>query len=370
MADFSSGLSAGLEARRYNDDTDNRRIRNEQNQLGLDQARRMNADEQERRRIVEDATTEKVVKDFDASDNPQTVERVPKKLTLDDQLNLYEQLGQHDLKTGRADPEKAAKLREQIRSMDQEGEFDAYNEYKRTKDMKAAIKMFNKRGTKKIDENAPISEVQKVDPLTKMPYTAYQARGMGGEALTFDPLQTAREAGGAKGFLDQQRTAFDAQKADVAERRATALEQRETNRDEETRRRGVRDDRRYETDQRKLDILEQERARDRGASGGVFGYKMNWLKDNVPNLTPEQQYSLATGSRTIPEAQIRKWAEDAVGRAEKLTGIPMKAEERKRAIDEKASFLRGMRSQGDRPGLNPPAPQQPAAAPKDYSNLW
>lgn len=374
MADFASGLSAGLEVRRYEEGSQDRELarrerqqRIDENSLGLDMARRQSADDLARRKIVEDATTEPVIKDFDASDNPQTVERRQRVLSPSEQLDLHERLGEHDMKTGRMSADQSLGFREKVRNMETEGAFDAYNEYRRSGDVKAATRMFNKRGQSRVDESQPIREVKRKDPTTGMEYSAYQAMSPEGKPMTFDPLQTAREVGGAKSWLDQQKTAFEAKKSAALDKRNETADRRVDLLEEEGRRKSARDDDRYFLESRKLDIAEKNGGKEGG--GGVFGYRMRWLQDNMPTLSSEQRYTLATGQRSIPEAQIRKWAEDAVSRQEKLTGIPVKPEDRKRAVDEKATFLRGMRGQGGEP--QPGAgPAKPAAAPRDYSNLW
>lgn len=355
---FVQGYQASLEKKRYDDAAPDRAMLREERQLGLDAARRQVSDDAERRRLIEDATSEPVVKDFDASDNAQTMGRAPRKMSLDDHLNLYERLGEQAMKSGRLSPEQAMQAHEKIRAMETEGHFDAYNEYRRTGDIGAAVRMFNSRGKKQIDPKSRIEEVQKKDPLTDQPYTAYSTTDETGKSVTFDPLQMARESGGARGFLDSQKTAFEA-------RKVGALEQRESNRDTREQRmsleavaRGKRDDRKADQMDDRLRIMEDRADRPGGAQGGVFGYKMDWLKTHLPEMTEEQRYSLATGQRNIPEAQIRKWAEDAVGRAEKLTGIPMKGPDRARAIESKAEFLRGMKSGESAPGL-PPRPGSP-----------
>lgn len=372
---FSSGLMAGLEMRRYREaEPDREQARElrkqqiEENRLGLELARKRQADDEARRKLIEDATTEPVVMDFDASMNPQTVQRRPRQLSRDEMLDLHERLGAHDLATGRMSTDQSLTMRDKVRGMESEGAFDAYDEYRRTGDVKAATRMFNRRGKTRIDESKPITAQKMKDPITGMEYEAYTALTPEGQQMTFDPLQAARETSGARGWLDRQKTSFEAQRAKREDRKMDTLERREAVRELENARRQARDDDRYFLESRRLDIMEKDRGKDGGSQGGVFGYKMRWLADNMPDLTSEQRYQLATGQRTVPEAQIAKWAEDAVGRAEKLTGIPMKPEERKKAVKEKADFLRGMRGTGGaEPGGG--AAAKPAAT-RDYSNLW
>lgn len=376
MSNFVAGYQASLDKKRYDDAAPMRDIALQEAQMGLDTLRNHKTDEAERKKIIEDATTDPVVKDFDSSDHPQTMDRAPRQMTLDDQLNLYEKLGQHAMKTGKITPDQAMQAHQKIREMDNEGHFDAYNEYRRTGDIGAAVRMFNQRGKKKVDPNAKITEVQKKDPITDQPYTAYSMSDDSGKVQTFDPLQMARESGGAKGFIDSQKTAFESRKVGAIEKREENRAMTEDRRYQEGLDRATREDRKGDQMDRRLSIMEDNnylRNDKPGTQGGVFGYKMGVLERAAPHLTEMERYKLASGQRNIPAAQMAKWAEDAISRQEKLTGIPLKADERQKKVKQQMDFYRSFTEDGDASGLTPrpgAQPSAPAGGGKDYSRLW
>lgn len=290
----------------------------EANELGLEDARRQDDDEVERRRMIRDATMEPV-RDADSG---KVVSYQPRELSDDEKMDLYERLGAHALRSGKLTPDKALVFKQQIKDAEEEGMFDAYNTYRQTGNIEDATRMFNRRGKTRVQPDT-IMESERIDPLTRQPYKAYVARAENGDIMTFDPLAAARMTGGRKGWLESQKSTIEGRKADAAEKRNQLYEESIMSR-ERVGMAGV---------EQRRDAAD-DRADGVGGRSSVFQQKQSaWLSVHPGDTAGALDY--AGGRRVLSPAEARLAAEKmATSMRDSNTNQPLSTSARRAAANQ------------------------------------
>jgi hypothetical protein len=249
-------MRLGLEMDEANERKRDRELGRERDQLGLEALRGQMADQDrereykaERQSFLRENLMEPVLTEDNAGNLTPSGYR-PRSLTDADMLRIHEGVGALDYKHGRLDPEKAMAMQRALKVARDEGAFDAYNEFLKTGDPKAAEAVFNAKGRVRIVPGS-IQAVEKVND-DGLKYRVLSAKKVDGGDLTFDPVAVGIAVGGVKSFvadLERSRKAkLEERKVGVSEAQARTQEAREENRYQAGERRADQRD-------RQLDIL-------------------------------------------------------------------------------------------------------------------
>jgi len=371
---FAGGLAGGMvtgyklgmemedaQTRRQTAELEQERMRMEN-----DARRRDNDILAQRRSIIDRYTTEDAPVE-DAAGNVTQGRRPKQSLSLTDEIAMNRELGRLDFENGKMSQADFMSLPKRLDAYRKEGVFDALNEMATSGNPDAGIKRFNSLGGTKIKA---YTTRQVKDAVTGLPTTEFTVRTDDDNHQTFNLADMARSVGGIDKYIEWAKLGESARARATAERKNDLIEQRNDQQFQLGMERSDREGRRLEA---MIAGVIGGRRGGTGTEGGVFGYKMKWLEDNLPDLSSEQRYALASGQKSVPDAQIRQWAETAVSRDEKTRGIPYKKEERPAVVAEKLQFLRGMAGGANAPG---PGGTPPTTTPgggdkgRNFRNLW
>lgn len=373
---YAAGTRLNIEEDEAKQRKQERDLRMQQEGLALDQAQQQARDSAERRNLYDSLTTEPY-QTTDASDN---VVEGRRPISLDDgaKRNVWSRMAEYDASRGKVSPDQALQFQSHLRTADQEGVWDALSKLD-AGDIEGGKKAFHAKGNYKIVGD-PVSE-ERTDP-TGMKYTAWKAHlvdDKGNETMgELDPYKLSIAQGGAAGFAKRQETMLHARKAQLDSAKEDRRYEEGVRRDEQRDKALDISSRRADSADRRATAAE-ERANRPGNDGGVFGFKMRMLEHAAPHLSEMDRYKLASGQKNIPSAQIAKWAEDTVARQEKLTGIPMKPDDRRKKVQEAVQYYKGFADSdapggpgNAAPGLSAPAAPSSGVVPgrNDYRSLW
>lgn len=342
---LASGIAGGYRLGMEADEAEQRRKTGDlqREALGLEVAQGKRAADWQtaRQKLITDMTTEPMLSE-DAAGNYVEGGRRRRQLSQADTLNLYERLGEIDMAHGKLDPAHALDLKNRIAAFEREGVFDAYRAFKQSGNPEDAVRMFNTRGSVKLDPQAGIHESEARDNVTGMPYKKYLARTVDGKVLTFDPLEAARLAGGAKGILDELRQGFEARKVAATEARERAREVREENR-------YLAGERRADQRDRQLDIMAARQNRGDKDKPLTTAQKMK-------NMSIDAARKFVSG---LSQEEIRR-------RTAKATNTGRENPDYDPLLSKRVS-LANSRKYGDDPDFDESSASQPQAIPKEPS---
>jgi hypothetical protein len=365
MASFAGGLASGitqgmrlgLEMDERKERAKDRDITREHARLGLENAQREQNSARERDRYIHEATTQPGLVE-DASGNVDAGGRVPKEMTLAEQIAYHRRIGEMDFKAGKMSQADFMALPQKLKLYEAEGVLAALDEMERSNDGEAGIAAFNKLGKHKIKAYQPRTVR---DPITGTPVTEFVIRTQDDKYETLNPLEVAREAGGIKGFKEMQDAHLRARAASTAERRADALELGVVQRGEEAGRRLDQGDRRLSQGDRALSIREVWGPGGRGGGGGssVFQQKRSaWLALHPGDDAGALDY--ASGRRRLGNTDLRLSAERlANSLKDPVTNQPLSTAAKKRAADSIYERLVAAGREGEpSPGTGEPQPKR------------
>jgi hypothetical protein len=335
---IAAGIDGYIEGSRMREEDDYRReqraIQTETQQLGLDAARRESMFPNRVRQVMDKYRTQAGNVE-DAAGNV-TEGRVPKEMSLSDQLAMYAEIGALAFEAGKMSQKDFMELPRKIQAYKQEGIFDAVKAMRNAGSIEEGVKAFNKLGGVKIKS---FTTREARDSLTGLPTSEVTIRTEDDQYDTFNLADLARDVGTAEKYLDWAKVGAATRQAGAAERRAQAMEDRNDvmleiglDRNNATRERGSR-----------------------AGGGGVTEWKYNaWIDVNPGDR--QGALNFAAGRKTLSNAEARKFAEGVAARLKDSAGLPLSRADRQKEAD--LVYARIIAEQGAGSG----APQNPRPA--------
>lgn len=330
---------AGKQAREDDDyRREQRGIQQETQRLGLDAARREAAFPDRVRRVMDKYRTQAGNVE-DAAGNV-TEGRVPKEMSLADQLAMHSEIGALSFEAGKMSQKDFMELPGKIQAYKQEGIFDAVKAMRNAGTIEEGVKAFNRLGGVKIKS---FTTREARDSLTGLPTSEVTIRTEDDQYDTFNLAELARDVGTAEKYLDWAKVGVTGRRAAADERRNDIAERRL--------------DQQYDLGLAAIDQRDRaaELRAERGGGGGVTEWKYRaWLEVNPGDR--QGALAFAGGRKTLTGAEARKFAEGVAARLKDSAGQPLSPIDRRRQADE--IYKRITAEQG----AAAPAPQNPRPA--------
>lgn len=176
-----------------------------------------------RQAAISKATSEDIFS-YEDGGVPVKVGSRPRDLDTAGLMNLVEEVSAHDFKYGKMPLLDFASAKQKVKALQNEGFFDAYAKFKTTGDARAAGEEFNKTGKVKLDLDSLKAE-EVTHPSFGVKYKIIRGKTADGQDFTYDPIQAAAIAGGAKGYETHLKNESDA----VHKRAEETRKDKETN---------------------------------------------------------------------------------------------------------------------------------------------
>jgi hypothetical protein len=339
---IAAGIDGYIEGSRMREEDDYRReqraIQTETQQLGLDAARRESMFPNRVRQVMDKYRTQAGNVE-DAAGNV-TEGRVPKEMSLSDQLAMYAEIGALFFDAGKMSQKDFMELPRKIQAYKQEGIFDAVKAMRNAGSIEEGVKAFNKLGGVKIKS---FTTREARDSLTGLPTSEVTIRTEDDQYDTFNLAELARDVGTAEKYLDWAKVGVTGRRAAADERRNDLTERRL--------------DQQYDLGLATIDQRDRaaELRAERGGGGGVTEWKYKAWLDVYPG-DRQGALNFAAGRKTLSNAEARKFAEGVAARLKDSAGLQLSRADRQKEAD--LVYARIIAEQGAGSG----APQNPRPA--------